>query len=159
MHIEIYDNGIEIEDIKDVPHRTACRGIVKKDGLYLLTKLNNDIHMFPGGGIEANEVPEEACIREVLEETGITVKVVKETVRITEYFIDSMWTNIYFICEYVEQTNNPSLTDEEKELGLETVWMTELELLDTFENNMTKHVHGPNVHNREFLGFINSIEG
>ena len=157
MHIEIYDNGIETEDVLDVPSRTACRGIVKKDGLYLLTKLKNDIHMFPGGGIEEGEVPEEACVREMLEETGITVTVVRETVRITEYFIDSIWTNIYFICDYVEKTQEPSLTDEEKELGLETLWLSEEELLDILENNMTKHAHGPNVHNREFLGFINSI--
>jgi 8-oxo-dGTP diphosphatase len=29
---------------------------------------------FPGGGIEINETPEMACIREVKEETGIEVK-------------------------------------------------------------------------------------
>lgn len=157
MQIEIFDNGLLKEDIKDVPHRTACRGIVKKDGLYLLTRLKeNDIHMFPGGGIEDNETPEEACIREVLEETGYHVTVQKETVRITEYFIDSIWTNIYFICEY-QSKGSINLTEEEIDLGLETLWVTEEYLLDTFTNNMTKHPHGPNVHNREFLGFINSI--
>ncbi len=31
------------------------------------------------------------------------------------------------------------------------------EVLDIFENYETIHEHGPNVHNREFLGFINSI--
>lgn len=29
----------------------------------------------PGGGIEKDELPEEACAREVLEETGLTVRV------------------------------------------------------------------------------------
>lgn len=157
MHIEIFDNGLTKKDIKDVPHRRACRGIVKKDGLYLVVRLKeNDIHMFPGGGIEENEAPEAACKREVLEETGIHVAVKQETVRITEYFIDSIWTNIYFICDYKGQGER-NLTQEEIDLGLESLWMTELELLDTFTNNMTKHPHGPNVHNREFLGFINSI--
>jgi 8-oxo-dGTP diphosphatase len=32
---------------------------------------------FPGGGIEEGETPEEACIREVKEETGFEVKIIK----------------------------------------------------------------------------------
>jgi 8-oxo-dGTP diphosphatase len=30
---------------------------------------------FPGGGIRAGESPEQACVREVLEETGLTARV------------------------------------------------------------------------------------
>ena len=158
MEIDIFDNGLTEEDIKEVPHRIACRGIVIKDNKYLVTRLRkHDIYMFPGGGIEDNETEAETCKREVLEETGIKVNIVKQTVRINEYFMDSKWTNVYFICDYVEDKGTPSLTLEEQELGLETVWLTLEELLDILENNMTLHSHGPNIHNREFLGLINSI--
>ncbi len=158
MEIDIFDSGLTKEDVLDVPHRTACRGIVKKDNKYLVTRLSkHDIYMFPGGGVEENETEQETCKREVLEETGVIVTVLKQTVRINEYFVDSKWTNVYFLCEYVKDSHQPSLTDEEKELGLETVWLTQEELLDILENNLSLHSHGPNIHNREFLGLINSI--
>jgi 8-oxo-dGTP diphosphatase len=32
---------------------------------------------FPGGGMENNETPEQACIREVKEETGYEVRIIK----------------------------------------------------------------------------------
>ena len=158
MKIDVFDNGITKDDCKGLPQHTACRGILKKDGLYLVTRLiKTDIYMFPGGGLEPGESIEECVVREVIEETGIKVKVLYKTAEITEYFADSIWTNHYHIVEFIEDLGSPKLTDEEIELGLVTVWLTEFELLDILENNMTLHENGPNVHNREFLGFINSI--
>lgn len=158
MEIDIFDNGLTIEDCDVSNHRTACRGIVKKGDLYLVTRLEKwDITMFPGGGLETNETLEECVVREVLEETGIIVNVVESKISINEYFIDSSWTNHYFVCDFVEDTGKNSLTDEEKELGLVVEWHTLEYLLDNYENNFTKHSHGVNVHNREFLGLVNSL--
>ena len=158
MEIDIFDNGLTIEECYTGNHRTACRGIVKKGDLYLVTRLLKwDITMFPGGGLEKDETLEERVKREVLEETGIVVKVLSKNLSINEYFIDSSWTNHYFICEFVEDTGKNSLTDEEKELGLVVEWRDLDYLLDNFENNYTKHSHGVNVHNREFLGLVNSL--
>lgn len=157
MEIDIFDSGITKEDNLDVPHGIACRGIVVKDNLYLVTRqVKYDIYMFPGGGIEPNETYEETCKREVLEETGIIVEVRKEALRINEYFVDSKWTNVYFLCEYLGE-DKPALTEEEIEHGLETVWLSKEELMEILDTNMTKHPHGPNIHNREFLALINSI--
>ena len=158
MKIEVFDNGLVKEDCVGLPHHNACRGILLKDGKYLVTRLiTTDIYMFPGGGLEPDETIEECVVREVIEETGIKVKVLSKTAEITEYFEDSIWTNHYHIVEFVEDLGAPSLTDEEIELGLVTVWLTLEELLDILENNMSLHSHGPNIHNREFLGLMNSI--
>ena len=158
MNIEIIGDGILKEDAMDKPLRVGCRGIVKQGDKYLMVHLQEwDIYTFPGGGLEDNETLEECCIREVYEETGVIVKnVVKKTV-VNEYFTDSRWENHYFICDFVEETDNNAFTQEEIDLGLRKLWMTVEEIMDQFENNMTNHVNGPAVHNREFLGFINSI--
>lgn len=158
MEIEIYDQNIEKEDTINLPHRVACRGIIKKNGKYLVVHLAKfDITTFPGGGLEENETLEECVRREVLEETGVNCIVKEKTCTINEYFIDSKWTQHYFLCEIKDENGEIKHTDEERSLGMEVKWMTQDELLDIFENNMTKHKYGPNIHNREFLGFINSI--
>jgi 8-oxo-dGTP diphosphatase len=51
---------------------------------------------FPGGGIEEGETPEEACIRELKEETGFTIKVLK--------LIDTTKENYIFMVEILSGT-------------------------------------------------------
>jgi len=158
MEIEIFADDLTKKDCDLSNHRVGCRGIIKKDGKYLMVHvLKMDIFTFPGGGLELNESLEECVIREVLEETGIAASVKELKVSITEYFKDSVWTNHYFICEYLNWDNTANLTEEEKSLGLDVEWKTFEEVINIFENHETNHIYGPNVHNREFLGFINSI--
>ncbi len=158
MEIEIFADNLTKKDCALTKHRTACRGIIKKDNKYLMVHvLKMDIFTFPGGGLEENETLQGCIKREVLEETGVLVKVLEEKVAITEYFIDSVWTNHYFVCEYVNNDFKVNLTEEEISLGMEIVWKTFEEIMELFETYETAHPHGPNIHNREFLGFINSI--
>lgn len=159
MNIEMFDNGLTKEDIKEQPRRTACRGIVRKGDLLLVTRIpKHDIYMLPGGGLEEGETPMECCKREVLEETGVVVNVLEETISITEVFEDSIWTNKYFVCECVEETNLVAFTEEEIDLELEYMWLDENEVLDIFANSMGNHPHAPNIHQREFLGLMNSFK-
>jgi 8-oxo-dGTP diphosphatase len=159
MKIEMFDNGLTKEDIKDQPRRVACRGIVRKGNTLLITRIpKHEIYMFPGGGIEKDETPQECCKREVLEETGVIVEVLEETVSITEVFEDSIWTNIYFLCTCVKETNSVQFTEEEIDLELEYMWMDEEKVMDIFANSMGNHPHAPNIHQREFLGLMNSFK-
>ncbi len=63
-----------------VPHHTIVVGVIWKDGKILVGKRRQDqmlggLWEFPGGKCEPNESLEEALKREVLEETGLNVKV------------------------------------------------------------------------------------
>ncbi|MCK5388353.1 MAG: NUDIX domain-containing protein [Candidatus Izimaplasma sp.] len=158
MKIEIFADDLTKEDCDLSNHRVGCRGIIKKDDLYLMVRVpTTEIFTFPGGGVEESETLEDCVKREVLEETGIDVKVLELKVSITEYFAESVWTNHYFLCDFVSDKYETNLTEEEIEVGLETHWKTLEEVLDIFENYETIHEFGPVIHNREFLGFINSI--
>lgn len=103
--------------------KVAGHGLIKKDDKYLFThRVPSDDHApnvwdLPGGGAEFGEMPEDAVIREVLEETGLEVRVDKPL------FVYSFLSNpqrhqiqIVYECEYVggEVKLNPEEHDEFK---------------------------------------------
>ena len=62
--------------------------VIERDGKFLLTKRHevsnegepgwgHDMWQLPGGGVEWNETPEEAAVREAKEEIGVDVKLIK----------------------------------------------------------------------------------
>jgi len=56
--------------------RAGCI-LIEDDKLALIERHRGDLHYytFPGGGVDAGESHEEAAIREMLEETGLHVKI------------------------------------------------------------------------------------
>ncbi len=90
-----------------VLHRPSARGIIIRDGrVAMVHSLKFDYYKFPGGGIEAGESAAEAMIREVAEESGLTVipATIREYGRVhrvskgrdVDMFVQD---NDYFLCE------------------------------------------------------------
>lgn len=71
--------------------------ISRYEGKWLLTHHKTRGLEFPGGKVEPGESPEEAAVREVMEETGATVK---ELHYIAQYYVDgksdTIIKNVYF---------------------------------------------------------------
>jgi len=72
---------------------TAVLGYVVKDSKVLLMKRGTEPYQsfwsLPGGVINEGETPEQACIREVEEETGLNVHVIAEIARVGDTIQDT----------------------------------------------------------------------
>lgn len=80
----------------------------------LLTKRRDvPVWVLPGGGIELNESPDEAIIREILEETGFYVTIKKKVGHYTPINRLAKYTYVYN-CEIVK--GNPMISSETKEV-------------------------------------------
>lgn len=110
--------------------RTRVAGIIPmEDGFAFMHRVGvikrkdfQDYYTFPGGGLEEGETPEEGVVREIKEEFGINVKVIRKLYDINiEKFKQR---EIFFWCEYIngefgtgegpEFSNDPKYIDSGK---------------------------------------------
>lgn len=80
--------------------RKRSGAIVEIDGKIALIKRvrnNHEYYVFPGGGIEEGETPEEAAIREIKEELGIDIEIEKLLTTLT--FNNRL--QYYFLANYI----------------------------------------------------------
>lgn len=101
----------------DTPRRRAVGVIVKDKKVLLFHRFahNREYFVFPGGGIEADETPEQGCLRELNEELTIVAEI-KDFITKIEHKGDNGFspsTGYYFLVE--DFTGTPTLGGEEKE--------------------------------------------
>ncbi len=79
-------------------------GIVNKEGKILMIKRVKKegelVWAFPGGKVEPNETREEACVREVYEETGVNVEV--QDILGERIHPNTNAKLTYFLCKYID---------------------------------------------------------
>ena len=91
--------NIELEALKT--WKGAAALVIADSKLLMIKTKESKRWSIPSGGIEENETPEEACIREVWEETGFNV-VIKETLQVKKALIGNYdVTTHYFLCDRV----------------------------------------------------------
>ena len=116
--------------------RHASRGVIINDNQILLSyQKKYDFYMLPGGGVENDETYFDACIREVLEETGYQITNPIHYFDIEEYFNEMRHINHYFICK-LKSKGNMCQTEKEKLAGLEPRWVNINDAMNIFSKYM-----------------------
>jgi 8-oxo-dGTP pyrophosphatase MutT (NUDIX family) len=133
---------------KEEQSRISYRAIVKRDNQYLVIQSKDGDVIFPGGGIEKGENPEEAIARELQEETGYIVSskpefmgscVLKKDDKFREnaaYIIECR----YYGCDVEDKIVERSLTPSELALHIVALWMSKEEIIATNEAYSKKRI-------------------
>ena len=113
----------------------ACGAVIKKDQKILMVFQNNGFWGFPKGHVEENETEIETARREILEETGVLVRI-NEKNRF-EFSYDILDKNIHkivvlFTAEVIDDSNFKKQDAEISELRW--VDISEVEKMLTFED-------------------------
>lgn len=134
---------IPIEDGFAFMHRV---GVIKREDY-------QDYYTFPGGGLEEGETLEEGTIREIKEELGIEVKVIKKLYEMQSDKFNQK--EIFYLCEYIggefgtgdgpEFSNNPKYISSGKYLPeiikrdkVKDLFLLPFEIKDKFVKDIEK---------------------
>ena len=139
--------------------RLGARGIViREDGkIAIFNKSNKNEYKLPGGGIEGKEEPEEAFLREVLEETGCEVEIIKCLGTTEEYKSLNNFKQIsyVFVAKVLKDTKQLNITKKEQDEGAKLLWETPekaLELVKSCFDNIIASKY-ESVYSTKFVVF------
>lgn len=117
---------------QNIIHKKSAGGIVYSKGKVLtlsVTKYSEIV--FPKGTIEPNETPEDAAVREVLEETGYHVKLKAPLGKVSYEFDEDdgkryQKTVYHYLLELVDEDEvpKPNREEHENEEGIENLWLS-----------------------------------
>lgn len=90
-----------------------------------------------GGGVENGETDEQALMREIIEETGMEITIIKPIGQVIAYrdFLKQKYSTNGYLCEYVQTTSTPTTLDSD-ELKMKLFWEYPLESIDRLEKEI-----------------------
>lgn len=123
--------------------RPSARGIIiQGDKVAMIHSLKYHYYKFPGGGIEAGEDMKTALVREVLEETGLSVNrnSIREygqvhRIQKGEYEDVFIQDNYYFLCSAEANVKAQNLDEYEEDEGFTLEYITPREAINVNRQN------------------------
>lgn len=122
--------------------RTGCSAIIfdeKREKILLTRRADNGRWCLPGGGMDTGEAAAETCIREVHEETGLNIEIVRligvysSPDFVIEYADGNRWQIVALSFEGKILDGELILTDETTEVGFFT--LAEIATMDVMEHH------------------------
>jgi len=117
---------------------------------------NRGYHKLPGGGVEDGESIAASLKRELREEVGCEVTLLHEVGRVIEYRdrAQQMRESFCWVARSMGELQEPQLTPDEKEKGLEIQWMGLEEAINVMRNEYVDNYFGMFIHARELVFLI-----
>lgn len=161
FHIIITDEdvGESIRPLNNPLTRFAARGIIVNEDnqIALLNKVYKNEYKLPGGGIENDETPEEAFLRETLEETGCQIRIMNKLGVIEEHKSKNNFKQIshVFLGKVVKDFGYLSLTEKEKNEGAKLIWVCLEEALSLIIDSYHHIIGSPyeSIYQSKFIVF------
>jgi ADP-ribose pyrophosphatase YjhB (NUDIX family) len=130
--------------------RKAARAVLLNQGkIALLWVTNENYHKLPGGGVEENENIKDTLHRELGEEAGCEIDIVRQLGLTIEYRdqINQLQISYVYLTKVFGEPNQPVFTKDEKEAGFTLKWVA----LNEVESLMSKD--NPTGYVDKFISF------
>lgn len=130
--LKIFEDMVKLPSGEVVPYLKFEGGLggvtivcIDKDAVLLQTEysypVDEELYQFPGGGIKVDETPEDAAKRELIEESGLTPKVVK---RIGWYYVNNRRTDTKMYVILASNFDKVFKEGGDKEENIKSEWVS-----------------------------------
>jgi ADP-ribose pyrophosphatase len=148
--------GSQDNNIEKYRTRSSVRTVLVDDTnkVAILYVNEHNYYKIPGGGVEEGETPEEAAVREALEESGCNCTISKLLGKTISYINewDSIDHSVGYIARATGAKSDPRFDAWELERNFELIWVDNLDTaIEIFEGSTTANSGGRVMQERDLL--------